>query len=286
MKTTVIKTTILALLFCLSSLNFAQEFQGRAEYVYKAQMNLGRWGAKMSEAQKKQVATRLKNRLEKTYILDFNKEASVYNEYEKLDAFSGATDSWGKNFMPGEQYKNVKTNTFVQDQEFYGKRFLIQDKLLEINWKMGAETKQIGNYNCFRATASIPSAELAFWEFSWGRLRQETQGNTEETAEASSDEKEEPEEIPMTEVEAWYTPQIPISQGPSEFWGLPGLILELNIGTTTILCSKIVINPQEKIKIEAPKKGQEATKKEYKDIIFQKMKEFRDNRGGRRYNRS
>ena len=30
-------------------------------------------------------------------------------------AMSGATDSWGKNFTPGDQYKNVKTNTQVQE---------------------------------------------------------------------------------------------------------------------------------------------------------------------------
>lgn len=275
------KTFTTILVFSLSlissfSLN-AQEFQGKAEYVYKAQMNLGRWGAKMSEAQKKQIAARLKNRLEKKYILTFNKEASVYNEYEKLDALSGATDSWGKNFTPGEQYKNVKTNAFIQEQEFYGKKFLIKDKLLKIDWKMTPETKQIGNYTCFKATATIPNSEMAFWEFSWGRLRQE-----QEEAGANGDDVDEP----MTDVIAWYTPQIPISQGPSEFWGLPGLILEVSSGATTTLCSKIVINPEENTEIEAPKRGTEVTKDEYKDIIFKKMKEFRDNRvGGRRYRR-
>jgi hypothetical protein len=46
-----------------------------------------------------------------------------------------------------------------------------------------------------------------------------------------------------------------------------------------MLCSKIVINPEEKTKIEAPKKGQVVTKKEYNDIITKKMQEFRENRG-------
>ncbi|GGD15010.1 GLPGLI family protein [Hyunsoonleella pacifica] len=271
------------LVFCCSLISSvsisAQEFQGRAEYVYKAQMNLGRWGAKMSEAQKKQIAVRLKNRLEKKYILTFNKEASIYDEYEKLDAMSGATDSWGKNFTPGEQYKNVKTKAFIQEQEFYGKTFLVNDTLLEIDWKMETETKQIGNYKCFKATAMIPSSKMAFWEFSWSKLRQE-QGETDE--ENSGKDKEEP----MTEVTAWYTPQIPVSQGPSEFWGLPGLILEVSSGSTTMLCSKIVINPKEKAELKVSKRGTEVTKQEYKDIIFKKMKEFRDNRVGRGYSRS
>ncbi len=272
---------IATLTFCLTLFNLfslkAQDFQGKAEYVYKAQMNLGRWGAKMSEAQKNQIAARLKNRLEKKYILDFNMEASVYNEYEKLDAMSGATDSWGKNFTPGEQYKNVKTKSFIQEQEFYGKKFLVKDSLLDISWNIGSETKQIGNYTCFKATAMIPSSKMAFWEFSWGRLRQEE-------GDSDSDSTEELEEA-MTEVVAWYTMQIPVSQGPSEFWGLPGLILEVSSGSTTMLCSKITLNPEEKTDVQAPKSGNEVTKQEYKAIIFTKMKEFRDNRVGRSYSR-
>jgi len=273
--------TISILVCCFSLINVfttnAQEFQGKAEYVYKAKMSLGRWGAKMNEAQKKQIAARLKNRLEKKYILTFNKTASVYNEYEKLDAMSGATDSWGKNFTPGEQYKNIKTNTFVQEQEFYGKRFVIQDSLLKIDWIMGKETKQIGNYTCFKATAMIPSSKMAFWEFSWSKLRQEQPINDGDTKQNDEDKSQ-----PFTEVTAWYTPQIPVSQGPSEFWGLPGLILEVSSGSTTMLCSKLVMNPEEKTKVEPPKRGTEVTKQEYKDIIFKKMKDFRDNRVGRR----
>ena len=106
-----------------------QEFQGKAYYFAKSKMELGNWGTRLSEEQKKQVAQRLKNRLEKTYVLSFNKEESMFYEDEKLDAMSGATDSWGKNFTPGKQYKNVKSNSQIQEQEFYGKQFLVKDSL-------------------------------------------------------------------------------------------------------------------------------------------------------------
>ncbi|MEM9679074.1 MAG: GLPGLI family protein [Bacteroidota bacterium] len=254
------------------------EFQGKAYYFSKSKMELGRWGARLSEAQKKQVAERLKNRLEKTYVLTFNKSESYFKEDEKLDAISGATDSWGKNFSPGNQYKNVKTNTQIQNQEFYGKKFLVKDQLQPITWKMGSETKTIGNYMCFKATASIPTSELTWYDFSWDRLRTANQQETE----SSTTEGEEENSVPMTEVEAWYTTQIPVSHGPLEYWGLPGLILEVSAGNTTILCSKIVLNPEEKIEIEAPDKGKEITKTEYQKTIVEKMKEFRNNRMGRR----
>ena len=65
-----------------------QEFQGRAYYFSKTKMELGSWGARMSEAQKKQIKSRLKNRLEKTFVLVFNKNESLFYEEEKVDAIS------------------------------------------------------------------------------------------------------------------------------------------------------------------------------------------------------
>jgi GLPGLI family protein len=258
-----------------------QDFQGQAVYFSKTAMDLGRWGARFSEAQKKQIKERMKSQLEKTYILNFNKEESLFYEEDKLDAMSGATNSWGKNFAAGESYKNVKTNTQIQDQEFYGKQFLVKDNLQPIQWTMGKESKQIGNYMCFKATAIIPTKELTWYTFSWNELRDmERNQKIKDSLLAIGEEPK--EEEPMTMVEAWYTPQIPVSHGPLEYWGLPGLILEVSAGNTTMLCSKITLNPKEKIKIEAPSKGKEITKKEYKETIISKMQAFRDNRGRRR----
>ena len=252
-----------------------KDFQGKATYISKSKLDLGRWGARMSEAQKKQVAARLKNRLEKEFTLVFNKEESLFSEEEQLDAISGATDSWGKNFAAGENYKNVKTVAQIQQQEFYGKKFLVKDNLQTIQWTIGKESKKIGNYTCFKATTFIPTDDLLWYSFSWGRMRstdtpQEESNSLEQTV------------VEVTQVEAWYTPQIPLRHGPSEYWGLPGLILEVSAGDTTMLCSKIVLNPDEKIEIEAPKKGTIVTKSEYQDIIQKKMAEFRNNQMRRR----
>jgi GLPGLI family protein len=252
-----------------------KDFQGKATYISKSKMDLGRWGARMSEAQKKQIAARLKNRLEKEFTLVFNKEESLFNEEEQLDAISGATDSWGKNFAAGENYKNVKTNTQIQQQEFYGKKFLVKDQLQPMEWTLGKETKKIGNYTCFKATTFIATDDLLWYSFSWGRMRSNdsTQDETTENNETA---------VEITQVEAWYTPQIPVRHGPSEYWGLPGLILEVSAGDTTMLCSKLVLNPEETIVIEAPKKGTIVAKNEYQDLIQKKMAEFRSNRMRRR----
>lgn len=250
------------------------DFQGQAVYISKSRLELGRWGARMSEAQKKDIAIRLKNRLEKEFTLTFDKEASLFVEEEQLDAISGATDSWGKNFSAGENYKNVKINSQIQQQEFYGKKFLIKDVLQPIDWTLGSATKKIGNYTCYKATTFIPTDDLLWYSFSWSRMRK-----PEDATE--SDEVSETQ-VEVTQVEAWYTPQIPVRHGPSDYWGLPGLILEVSAGDTTMLCTKIVLNPNEKTEIKAPRKGDVLAKAEYQDLIQNKMLEFRNNRMRRR----
>ena len=65
-----------------------QNFQGKAYYFSQSKMDLGNWGSRMSEAQKKQMKSRLKNRLEKTFVLSFTKEESFFKEEEKVDAYS------------------------------------------------------------------------------------------------------------------------------------------------------------------------------------------------------
>ena len=78
-------------------------------------------------------------------------------------------------------------------------------------------------------------------------------------------------------IAAWYTPEIPVSQGPDNYWGLPGLILEVNDGTTTILCTKVVLNPENDVKIKVPSKGKEVSRKELAEIREKKSEEMMKN---------
>ena len=270
----------------------AQDFQGQAYYFSKTTMDMSRWdrGGKMSEAQKKQMEARMKPWLEKTYILTFNKEESIFKEDEKLEGGPGgrAPSMWGSSFSAGLQYKNIKEKIFLQDQEFFGKQFLITEQMTPYAWKMGSETKKIGQYVCYKATTTRPSSELNFTSTNRRDREKKKEEKKKDSTSVVSDvnvavavvKKEEIEEKEeMVEVVAWYSPMIPVSQGPTEYWGLPGLILELSAGNTTMLCSKIVMNPEEKIEIKRPTKGEVVTKKEYNEIITGKMQEMRDNRG-------
>ena len=269
---------------------FGQDFQGQAHYFSKTSLDMDNWGGReMSPEMKAQIAERMKSMFEKTYILTFNREESMYKEDEALDAPGGRGGAWRgmmSSFTGGPQYKNVKNVEIIQEQEFFGKQFLVKDSLPQFQWQMGTETKQIGQYMCFKATTMKPVDEL-----DWTNMRRRNQEEeekketeTDSTATASADEDPMNEvEVPKeVEVVAWYTPQIPVNQGPGEYWGLPGLILEVSSGRTTILCSKIILNPEEKKEIKKPNKGKEVTRKEYNDTVKQKMKEMREMYGGRR----
>ena len=71
---------------------------------------------------------------------------------------------------------------------------------------------------------------------------------------------------------AWYTPEIPISFGPKGEFGLPGLILELEIGKIIFRATKIILNSKEEITIEEPKGGKRVTHEEYSEIMSRAKK--------------
>jgi len=74
---------------------------------------------------------------------------------------------------------------------------------------------------------------------------------------------------------AWYTPSIPISFGPKGEYGLPGLILELEIGKIIFKATKIELNPKKKIRVKEPKNGKRLSFEEYeKEIKIAKKRVF------------
>ena len=275
-----IKNLLLLMIILVSNHIISQDFQGKAYYFSKTTPDMSGWGnGQMTDAQKKQISDRMKGMFEKSYILTFDKISSIYEEEEVLSAPGKGGFNWWSSFTAGPQYKNINDNQFVQDQDFYGRQFLITDSLEKLDWKIGNETKQIGKYLCIKATA-IKTVD----EFDWRSMRGKSRKNKTESQNKSEKTKSITEdiEIPKTiNVVAWYTPQIPISQGPGEFWGLPGLILEVNADRTTILCSKLTLNPQDKIKIKAPEKGRVISRDDYNSTVKQKMIEMREMYRGR-----
>jgi len=276
----------MSLILVFTQMQAQKDFQGMAVYESKTQapkLEGMRGGNRdITPEMQKNIEERMKKMLEKTFILNFDKSASIYKEEEKLDApgqQGGGMRVMMNSFMGGGGtfYKDVKTKSYTVDKEFMGKEFLVVDSLPKLNWKLEQETKQIGGYNCYKATAVKEASKTDFRNFR-PKNNDEAKKTSGETKTNFEDNFEMPKEIIVT---SWYTPEIPVNQGPENYWGLPGLILEINDGRTTILCSKIVLNAKEKAEIKPSKKGKVVSQKEYDETVIKKMEEFREMNRGR-----
>tara|TARA_B100000787_G_C16198829_1_gene303080 strand:+ start:894 stop:1724 length:831 start_codon:yes stop_codon:yes gene_type:complete len=270
-------TTLLLLLF--SVVTFSQKkFEGKATYMSKRTMDMSRFD-QMSEQQKKQMKARFKNFLEKTYTLSFNKSESSFKENVTLDAPGTSGPSWGRSNGQGSIYKNTKDKEMIEDVEQFSKRFRIVEEMEFPQWEMSGETKQIGQYLCYKATMEKVDNSID-WGSIFSRRARNSQKKDSTVAKAKKDL------IKTQMITAWYTPQIPVSAGPEGYWGLPGLILEINAGRTTMLCTEIIINPGDVVEIKKPSKGKEVTREEYDVMMKQKSEElrerFQNRRGGSR----
>jgi GLPGLI family protein len=259
MKAHLLAITILG--FVINSV--AQDFTGKA--VYKTNRKTGfKIGGEsnMSEAQKQELEERFQKMNQKTFILEFDKTTSSYKEEEKLNAPNPQANLGGMQMISvfggggsGSLYfKNLKEKRFVSKTDIMGKTFLIKDSIPNYQWQLTSETKNIGNYTCYKAT-----------------FTQEVENRTMTVENGETKQIKKSETIMTT---AWYTPQIPISNGPTIYHGLPGLILEINDGRTTIVCTEIVLNPSEKITISEPDKGKIVSQAEYDKIQDEKNKEL------------
>ena len=275
------KIKIFAIVFFLSLSINAQEFSGKAVYKTSRKSNISFEGnAGVTDEMKEQLKQRMAKANQKTYILNFTKSESTYKQDVGLDAPKKPQAggmmmiSIGGRGSTGILYKNIKENRVADKTEIMGKTFLVKDELIKYEWTMTGETKNIGNYTCYKATyeKEVKKKNVSFVSV----------GRREDINKEDNNEEEEIETEKVV-VTAWYTPDIPINNGPGNYWGLPGLILEINDGTQTIVCTEIVLNPEKKIEIKEPRKGKVVSRKKFGEISLKKSKEMMErfkSRGG------
>lgn len=261
MKNTI---TFLVVLFAFQ-FTIGQNFQGEATYKTSRKIDIQLDSTQMNSDQHKLMLEMIKKQFQKTFILSFNKEESIYKEDKPLESPQPAgvevmvVNTGGSDVL----YKNLKEQRYTNQNESFSKLFLIKDKLGDLDWEMSGETKFIGEYECYKATTTREEVVM----------QSGISINGDKDLEEEVDVEPEMREVTVT---AWYAPSIPINNGPQNYHGLPGLILEVNDGTTTMICSKIVLNPDKKIKIEEPTKGKELNQKEYDEIMDKKIKEMQE----------
>ncbi|MDA0316811.1 MAG: GLPGLI family protein [Bacteroidetes bacterium] len=263
---------LIIFLLCSTFSLFAQDFQGVATYKTQQKLDLKIDSTQVGGGEmQKQLMEMLKKQFQKTYVLTFDKNTSIYKEDEELAPPSTGS---GMIFISSDGgsdvlFKDIKNQSFTNQKVTFGKQFIIKDRLKPIEWELHSDTKNIGNYTCYKAMYTKEIEEMSMMTFS---SRDDEQNDEEPTTS--------PETKTIT-VTSWYTPQIPVSNGPDNYQGLPGLILEVNDGDLTILCSKITINPKKVIEISEPKKGKQVTQEEYDKIMMKKMEEMSEQYRGR-----
>lgn len=255
----------------LSVATFAQDFSGKA--TYQTKMIIKDFEQKAKEGDEKsilndellkQMKDALNKASEKTFFLEFTKEESLYTEEEKLAPPTTGSSNISISFSSsssGTLYKNLKENYSILESNYLDKPFLIKDSLHTSGWELSTDTKQIGNYTAYKATKTVKAKNIVL----------EDEKEEDSSSDLLSMIDKEPKDLVYT---AWYTPQIPIANGPEKFGGLPGLILELHTPNMVYLCSEIVLNPKKAIAIKAPK-GKTTSQEEFDKIMKKRMDEMK-----------
>jgi len=136
----------------------------------------------------------------------------------------------------GNYYKNLDENMSIEKKDLMGKYFIVEESIEAPKWKMLNEQKQILDYMCMKASM--------------------------ETEEGITT--------------AWFTPQIPISNGPDKWGGLPGMILELEVNDGEVTFTAASVEMTEEVTIKKPKEGKKVSPEEYEKIREKKLKEMEE----------
>jgi len=259
MKRTITFLSLLLFLGIGLQAAFAQGFTGRAYYKSTSQFSIKMDSTKMAPEQIAQIQASLKKQMEQNYILSFNQTESTWKKEESLGGGPATASAGGAVFMvatSGEGstlYKNIADQSFLEQQDMMGKAYLVKDMLEPVEWELSEETKKVGNYTVQKAsyTRIVDSKR-----FSTGMTEME---NVKDTL----------------QVTVWFTPEIPVAHGPENFFGLPGLILEVQNQGRTLICEKIELNPSaDPVVIERPSKGKEITQAEFRTVQEEGMKQM------------
>ena len=255
-------STILALFLFLGlglQVVVAQGFTGRAYYKSSSSFSIKMDSTKMAPEQMAQIQASLKKQMEQNYVLSFNQTESTWKKEESLGGGPATASAGGAVFMVvsggagSTLYKNIADQTYLEDHDMNEKAYLVKDTLEPFEWELSEETKKVGNYTAQKArfTKIVDSKR-----FSTGMTEME---NVKDTL----------------QVTVWFTPEIPVSHGPENYFGLPGLILEVQNLGRTLICEKIELNPSaDPVVIERPSKGKEITLDEFKKIQEEGMKQM------------
>lgn len=109
-------------------------------------------------------------------------------------------------------YKDFTTGTYRWEITMGNESYSVKDKINDFDWKISTETEIINGYRCTKATGMARNTQLT----------------------------------------AWFCNDIKVHDGPNRYYGLPGLILKININNNTEIIATEIETSNKLISIKEP----------------------------------
>jgi GLPGLI family protein len=168
--------------------------------------------------------------------LYFSPERSKYTYLNTQGESEDGRYSWRQTEY--EIYRDFENEKKTEVIQMLGRTYLVEDSLVEPRWKIMNQIKDIAGHVCMLAV-------------------------TEDT-------------IRKQKISAWFADDLPVPAGPEQYFGLPGLILELNIndGDVIITASAIELKPvEEELKLPKKIKGKKITTREHDRLLSEHIRD-------------
>ncbi len=232
---------IITIIFCLPQLQ-AQKKQG--EIIYQVIQQPKKTDDKKVDPRFSAFMKKNNDPDTSKMILSYSENISLYKKYESEE--DKKENKRYAYYSIGEKndksvYKNLELNKYIKKEILLGKGFLVTDSIPDYKWKFHNQQKKILDYTCMKITY------------------QDT----------------------LITLEAWFTPQIPISFGPENFGNLPGVVLEIDInnGDRIITAEQIEIGKELEEEIKLPKKMKILDREKYEKLKKKKKEEQKRYKG-------
>lgn len=249
------KNIISVFILLISILSFAQ--QEKLEVTYTSRIILPKdFTFQPPSGNGRQMPKDVQERVTKSiqepqdYTLTILGDESIYKLIEKIsnnqEQGMRGPRGGGRMMMNGNNiYKNTSTHQILKEQNMMMKSYVVKDSLQTFDWKLSRDTKTILGNETKKATAIIDSIQTT----------------------------------------VWYIPSLKYKTGPENYWGLPGLIAEVEteinqgpIKGKRIISITNISNSTNTKAIEKPKDKGAISQKEYNKLMNEQRQRFEEMR--------
>ncbi|MFI5133664.1 MAG: GLPGLI family protein [Chitinophagales bacterium] len=244
----------------------AQQKEGKVTYSRTTQMQINIAG--MNDEMSRMIPKSRTDKLE----LTFGNNQSLWKQAEQennddnnIDGGGGMQIRIAAQGSDDVTYCNFDAAKRVDLRMIMDKKFIVEDSIRPMKWKLSDETKTILNHLCRKAIT--------------------TQYSKRTMMNMNNGQMERKEVEDTSNIVAWFTTDIPVSAGPAEYQGqLPGLILAMDIHDGRQVYVAVDISEKADLaSIKEPAGKKHYTPDEFKKETTKMMDEMqKNNQGGNR----